>query len=123
MPQLARFCRPLFALGREPLGHLNDIPSHQHWFIRCLNSDAFHPQATIISARGPFYLEEEYTLLRHQQIDVIVCKNSGSAATEAKLSAARALKMPVLMRKRPELPAGDRTFSSIEALSEALTKW
>ncbi len=55
----------------------------------------------IVLGRGPFSLAEERHLLTHHAIDVLVCKASGGAATEAKLIAARELGLPVLMVRRP----------------------
>ncbi|MDR8863016.1 Precorrin-6A reductase [Burkholderia multivorans] len=34
---IAPFRRPLFTLGREPLAHLDAIPPHQFWLVRCLD--------------------------------------------------------------------------------------
>lgn len=52
-------------------------------------------------ARGPFSVEGETELLERNEIDVIVCKNSGGKATFAKIEAARDLKIPVIMIARP----------------------
>jgi len=57
-----------------------------------------------IAARGPFLEPDERRLLEHHRIDVIVTKNSGGTATEAKLAAARALGLPVVMVQRPPVP-------------------
>ena len=37
-------------------------------------------------------------------IDLVVCKNAGGTGAQAKLLAARALSLPVLMIDRPALP-------------------
>ena len=60
--------------------------------------------AEILLARPPFTLPEELALMRGRQIDVLVTKNSGGAATEAKLIAARELGLPVIMIARPAKP-------------------
>jgi hypothetical protein len=54
--------------------------------------------------------------------DVQVSKNSGSQATEHKLQAAREQGIPVLMLRRPELPAVEREFDSGEALLAGLAE-
>jgi precorrin-6A/cobalt-precorrin-6A reductase len=57
-------------------------------------------------ARGPFDVDGEVELLRTEDIDTIVTKNSGGSATVAKLTAARQLDLPVVMVERPGGPAG-----------------
>jgi precorrin-6A/cobalt-precorrin-6A reductase len=118
---LAPFQRPLFTLGREPLEHLDEIPAHQHWTVRCLHSQAATPRAEIIGARGPFTLESERELFARLQCDVLISKNSGSQATEHKLQVARELGVPVLVLRRPALPAVDLEFISGETLIAALS--
>lgn len=117
---LAPFQRPLFTLGREPLEHLNEIPEHQHWTVRCLQQQPATPRAEIIGARGPFTLESERELFSRLQCDVLISKNSGSAATDPKLQVARERRIPVLVLRRPELPAVDREFSDGPSLLAAL---
>ncbi len=68
-----------------------------------------------LQARGPFRLDEERALLDHHRIEVVVTKDSGGAATDAKLVAARELDLPVLVVARPALPAGVRTVDSAQA--------
>jgi precorrin-6A/cobalt-precorrin-6A reductase len=60
----------------------------------------------IILGRGPFALPEERQLLQRHAIDVLVCKASGGAATEAKLIAARELSLPVIIVRRPPVERG-----------------
>jgi precorrin-6A/cobalt-precorrin-6A reductase len=117
---LASFKRPLFTLGREPLAHLDEIPPQQFWTIRCLDAPETHPRARILATRGPFTLEGERALFSAEAFDVIVSKNSGGSATEAKLEVARERGLPVVMLRRPELPAVDREFASVADLLEAL---
>ena len=74
----------------------------------------------ILAARGPFTLEGERALFALQAFDVLVSKNSGGSATEAKLEVARERGLPVVMLRRPPLPAVDREFERIADLLEAL---
>jgi precorrin-6A/cobalt-precorrin-6A reductase len=60
----------------------------------------------LILARGPFSVDEEIALMRDQQIDVLVTKNSGGTATAAKLAAARALGIEVVIVERPAAQGG-----------------
>ncbi|SDH26582.1 precorrin-6A/cobalt-precorrin-6A reductase [Pseudomonas flavescens] len=117
---LGDFRRPLFTLGREPLEHLREIPGHQHWTVRCLHSQPATPRADVIGARGPFSLQGERALFERLGCDVLVSKNSGSAATEHKLQVARERGVPVLVLQRPPLPAVDREFAEPDVLWQAL---
>ncbi len=66
-----------------------------------------------LQAIGPFNYEDERALLETYQIDLLISKNSGGTATEAKLTAARELAIEVFMLERPELPPADQIFRSI----------
>ncbi len=64
------------------------------------------PQAAqLILDRGPFTVQGEQELLKKHRIDVLVTKNSGGTMTTAKLIAARALGIAVVMVQRPPRPA------------------
>ena len=90
------------------------------------NSDAAHfpffapedlpPHAELVTARGPFNLVDERGLLETHGIDVIVTKNSGGTGAVAKLDAARALSLPVIMVERPPLPYAP----SVETVADTL---
>ena len=60
--------------------------------------------ATVIVARGPFDLAGDTALLKTHRADLVVAKNAGGKGASAKLAAARALGLPVLMIDRPVLP-------------------
>lgn len=132
---LIGFKRPLWTLGREPLRHLDAIPDGQRWFIRCLGLDEVaqgvrdvdatdRPAYDIIAARGPFTIEGERALFDRLDIDVVVSKNSGGSATEAKLAVARERGIPVIMLARPRLPhlpRAARTFDDVATLLKNLS--
>ncbi|MCU1780729.1 cobalt-precorrin-6A reductase [Pseudomonas sp. 14P_5.3_Bac1] len=117
---LKPFKRPLFTLGREPLQHLDEIPADQFWTLRALDVYPGNARCEVIGARGPFLLEDERALFERRGIDVLISKNSGSAATEPKLEVARELGMPVLVLKRPVLAAVDREFTDVAAVLQAV---
>ncbi|BAN25566.1 cobalt-precorrin-6A reductase [Caballeronia insecticola] len=122
--RIATFQRPLFTLGREPLAHLDDIPSSQYWTVRCLDAHPGNERARIVDARGPFDLAGERVLFDDARIDVVISKNSGGRATEAKLAVARERRLPVVMLARPALPDVERSFvdaaSALDALRHCL---
>ncbi|BFG76671.1 cobalt-precorrin-6A reductase [Paraburkholderia terrae] len=116
------FRRVLFTSGREPLSHLDEMPAHQFWIVRCLDAHPGNERACIIDARGPFDIDGERALFALNHIDVLVTKNSGGAATQPKLEVARELKVPVVMMRRPSLPEVDREFDSPAQLLRALNE-
>ncbi|MFJ4345773.1 cobalt-precorrin-6A reductase [Pseudomonas sp. NPDC089401] len=118
---LKPFRRPLFTLGREPLQHLAEIPPEQFWTLRALEACPGNDRCEVIGARGPFHLEDERVLFERRSIDVLVSKNSGSVATEAKLDVARERGVPVLVLKRPVLPAVDWEFTASAQLLTAIS--
>ncbi|TDV65884.1 precorrin-6A reductase [Pseudomonas sp. LP_7_YM] len=117
---LAPFKRPLFTLGREPLAHLHEVPTHQFWTLRALDSYPGNERCEIIGARGPFNLEGERALFERRSIDVLISKNSGSTATEPKLEVARERGVPLLVLKRPVLAGVDREFWSVGEVLKGL---
>jgi precorrin-6A/cobalt-precorrin-6A reductase len=55
----------------------------------------------LILARGPFSFPDELALMRAEGVEALVTKNSGGRATYAKIEAARALAIPVVILRRP----------------------
>ncbi|MNF04869.1 Precorrin-6A reductase [compost metagenome] len=91
--------------------------------MRCLQGQTGGEQYEVIGARGPFSLGDERQLFARLGSDVLISKNSGSQSTEPKLQVARELGLPVLILKRPELPAVAREFDSVEGLWQALATY
>ena len=71
------------------------------------------PRHRPILARGPFSVEGEIALMREEQVEVLVTKNSGGSATGAKLTAARILGIRVVIVERPE-PEAVPMFETVE---------
>jgi len=55
----------------------------------------------VLLDRGPYTPEGELSLVDGHGIDLIVTKDSGGPLTEAKLLAARARRLPVVVVRRP----------------------
>ncbi len=70
----------------------------------------------VVVGRGPFTLANERHLIARHAINVLVCKASGGAATEAKLVAAREFSLPVVMVRRPAPEPGDMVQTVEQAL-------
>jgi precorrin-6A/cobalt-precorrin-6A reductase len=71
---------------------------------------------SVILGRGPFCEAGEIDLLRRERVDAVVSRNSGGAATFAKIAAARRLRLPVVMIAPPPPERG----SNAETLEGAL---
>jgi precorrin-6A/cobalt-precorrin-6A reductase len=105
LPELGR--RAFLSIGHKDLAAFAGLADV--WFlIRTIEPPEPPPleRALCLQGRGPFPLDAELALLRAHEIDVLVTKASGGAATYAKLAAARALGLPVLMLRRPPPPPG-----------------
>jgi precorrin-6A/cobalt-precorrin-6A reductase len=77
----------------------------------------------VILARGPFTVEEECALMSRHGVDILVTKDSGGSMTAAKLTAARELGLPVVLVRRPTVPAGvPRVATPEEALAWVLSR-
>ena len=111
--------RVLLTTGRKELAPFRRAAQH-FYLVRSVeppDPGALPPHAEVISARGPFSVEGEKALLEERGIETIVTKNSGGTATAAKLEAARALSLPVVMVRRPPLPEAPSVETAEEALS------
>ncbi len=69
----------------------------------------------LVLQRPPFSLEEELSLLRANNVQYLLCKNSGGARAE-KLDAARNLGIPVILVQRPKKPL----VPSVDSVDQAL---
>lgn len=97
--------RVFLTTGRKELAPFAALA--RHWFlIRSIDlpDEPLPARHEVLLARGPFTVDGERALLRHHRIDVLVTKDSGGALTEAKLTAARDLSLPVIVVDRPPVP-------------------
>ncbi|MGH1464898.1 MAG: cobalt-precorrin-6A reductase [Cognatishimia sp.] len=98
--------RIMLALGRLHMNAFAAQPQH-HYVLRLVDAPTTPPALpnhSVIVARGPFETAGDMALFQNHQIDLVVCKNAGGQGAEAKIHAARALNLPVIMIDRPELP-------------------
>jgi precorrin-6A/cobalt-precorrin-6A reductase len=107
MAALGQMPRRVFlAIGRQTIGAFATAPQH-HYFLRLVDppTDLLPlPRSEVVIARGPFTVEGDRALLQTHRIEVIVAKNAGGAGAEAKLIAARDLRLPVVLIDRPCVP-------------------
>jgi precorrin-6A/cobalt-precorrin-6A reductase len=92
--------RVFLTVGGVQLGVFAQAP--WHWYlVRTIDPPVGLHVQQLILARGPFAVEAEIALMQGERIDVLVTKNSGGAATGAKIEAARALGVEVVIVDRP----------------------
>ncbi|MFC8517438.1 cobalt-precorrin-6A reductase [Streptomyces sp. NPDC057257] len=98
-------------MGLSAFAHLTD----RHFVVRSVEppEPPLPPHTEVLLGRGPFTVDDETALLREYLVDVVVTKDSGGAATAAKLTAARGLGVPVVVVRRPSLPEGARVVSDV----------
>ena len=106
--------RVFLTVGRLQLAAFRGLP--HHFLVRTIDSPApeILPKfAEILLAKGPFTVAEEIDLMRRHAVEILVSKNSGGGATEAKLEAARSLRLPVVMIQPPPV-RGPTIFYNVE---------
>lgn len=98
--------RVFLAIGKQNLLPFAAKPLH-YYLLRLVDTPVGPlplPQAEAVIARGPFDEAGDLALLKDHRITLIVAKNAGGAGAEAKLKAARTLRIPVILIDRPRLP-------------------
>ena len=69
----------------------------------------------LLFSRGPYRYDDECALMTGHGVEALVTKNSGGEHTRAKLDAAHALGIDVVMIERPPLPRGVQVVDSVDA--------
>lgn len=98
--------RVFLAIGRQRLDAFAGQPQH-HYLLRLVDPPEGAlplPQAQVVLARGPFDLAGDMALMQGHGTQVVVAKNAGGSGARAKLDAARALGLGVVMIDRPPVP-------------------
>lgn len=99
--------RVFLAIGRQHLDPFVVQPQHTY-LLRLVDpptSPLSLPQAQITVARGPFTVASDTALMQSHGTQIVVAKNAGGKGAVAKIAAARALGLPVVMIDRPVIPA------------------
>lgn len=102
--------RVFLAIGRQHLTPF--LTCTQHWYLLRLVDpvvdsvlDLPAERGHVVLDRGPFTLAGDRALLQAHGITHMVSKNSGGAGAQAKLTAARARSLPVILIDRPFIAA------------------
>lgn len=97
--------RVFLAIGRQHLDAFAAQPQHRY-LVRLVDAPTapLPVPAEVVVARGPFDVAGDTALLQRHGTQVIVAKNAGGKGAVAKIAAARALGLPVVMIDRPRIP-------------------
>lgn len=111
--------RVMLAVGRMHLAEF--VPNPQHFYLLRLidqpEAPLPFPDCEIVQDRGPFSIAGDLALMRENRISLVVSKNSGGTGAFAKIAAARALRLPVIMIDRPVIPVRPEAHSVQEVLA------
>ncbi|MDH6630138.1 precorrin-6A/cobalt-precorrin-6A reductase [Streptomyces sp. LBL] len=115
LPRLGR--RIFLTTGRMGLAAFAHV-TDRHFVVRSVEppQPPMPPHTEVLLARGPFTVADESTLFHDHRIEVLVTKDSGGRATSAKLTAARDLRLPVVIVRRPPLPDGVTTAPDVSGV-------
>ena len=107
--------RVMLTTGRQGLAAFAGLPDFA--LVRCVDPPEAPLPAdhVLLLDRGPYTVAGEAALMAEHRIDVLVTKDSGGSLTAAKLTAARAEGVRVLVVHRPPLPAGVDAVATVDA--------
>jgi len=113
IPRLGR--RVLLTTGRQGLAAFAACDGFL--LVRCVEAPQppLPRDCELLLDRGPYTLAGELGLIDRHRLDLVVTKDSGGTLTEAKLDAARARGLPVVVVRRPPRPAGMETVTTVAA--------
>ena len=110
--------RVFLAIGRQNLDAFAARPQH-HYLLRLVDPPGPLPLplVTVELARGPFTVKGDAALMARHGTQIIVAKNAGGDGARAKLDAARAAGIPVVMIDRPAIPRRQVAATVEEAMA------
>jgi precorrin-6A/cobalt-precorrin-6A reductase len=109
------FKRVFLTTGRSGVEVFKDVDA---WFlVRAVTAPdprTLPRRHDLVLSRGPYRFDDEHALLAEHRIDCLVTKNSGGEMTKAKLDAAAALGISIVMIDRPPLPDGVEAVTTVD---------
>lgn len=117
LPELG--LRHFLTIGRQGVSSFAAVKDA--WFlVRAIEApdEPTPPQMELLLDRGPYRVDAEIALMRARRIDTVITKNSGGAATAAKLTAARELGLEVVMVQRPATPGGVPHVADVQSATQ-----
>ncbi len=112
--------RVFLAIGKMHIGQFAAKPQH-HYLLRLVDAPEGPlplPDVSHLVARGPFDMAGDVALLQAHRITHVVAKNAGGSGAVAKVEAARALGLEMIMIARPDLPE-----TTVAPDTETVLRW
>ena len=110
--------RAFLTVGGQSLSPFSDRADVWYLFRAIEPVDNPFTNGEALIERPPFTFDDELALMQNHRISHLVTKNSGGAATFAKIEAATYLKLPIIVIERPVLPV----VETVTAFSD-VTDW
>jgi precorrin-6A/cobalt-precorrin-6A reductase len=109
----------MLAIGRMHLDAFAPQPQHRYLLrlVDAPDGEVPLPNRHIVVDQGPFSTENDIALMREHGVELIVSKNAGGTGARAKIDAARALNLPIIMIDRPAIPARPEVGNSAQVLA------
>jgi precorrin-6A/cobalt-precorrin-6A reductase len=110
--------RVFLGIGRQHLERFAAYPQHVY-LLRVVDPPRVTRPlqgAEVIVARGPFDFASDRAMLVKHRIEIVVARNAGGDSASAKIEAARDLRLPVVMVRRPFIPAREKVETTAEVL-------
>jgi precorrin-6A/cobalt-precorrin-6A reductase len=110
--------RVFLGIGRQSLQTFAAHPQHAY-LVRLVDPPRAPlplPDAEVIVARGPFKRSDDRAMLANYRAEIVVAKNAGGDSASAKIEAARDLALPVVMVRRPFIPARETVETPAEVM-------
>jgi len=116
LPQAGR--RVFLTTGRQGLAAFAQI-ENAFFLVRCVDAPdrPLPPDHELLLDRGPFELQGELALIDRHALDLLITKDSGGTMTQAKLDAACARQLPVIVVARPPRPRTETVATVEQALA------
>lgn len=108
----------MLAIGRMHLDAFAPCPQHQYLLrlVDAPDGEVPLPNRSIVVDQGPFSVTDDTDLMRDHKIELVVAKNAGGSGARAKIDAAHALSIPIIMIDRPHIPNRPEVGSPQEVL-------